>query len=92
MNLSTQYAFRKSFFLAERESTDGKVYKNLAFPMTIPGKDDKIVGLEERGRKKLDGTSYKGIARGSNASEGLWVPQETGRHILQRYSTRLKRQ
>lgn len=41
--------------------------------MTVPGKDDKIVGLEERGRKQLDGTSYKGIARGSNASEGLWV-------------------
>ena len=73
LNLSTQYAFRKSFFLAERVSQDGKVYKNLAFPMTVPGKDDKIVGLEERGRKQLDGTSYKGIARGSNASEGLWV-------------------
>ena len=73
LNLSTQYAFRKSFFLAERTSSDGKVYKNLAFPMTVPGKDDKIVGLEERGRKQLDGTSYKGIARGSNASEGLWV-------------------
>ena len=41
--------------------------------MTVPGKDDKIVGLEERGRKKPDGTSYKGIARGSNASEGLWM-------------------
>ena len=73
LNLSTQHAFRKSFFLAERTSTDGKVYKNLAFPMIVPGKEDKIVGLEERGRKQLDGTSYKGIARGSNASEGLWV-------------------
>ena len=73
LNLSAQYAFRKSFFLAERVSQDGKVYRNLAFPMTIPGQDDKIVGLEERGRKQLDGTSYKGIARGSNASEGLWV-------------------
>jgi hypothetical protein len=73
LNLSTQYAFRKSFFLAERQGTDGKVYRNLAFPMTVPGKEDKIVGLEERGRKKLDGTSYKGIARGSNASEGLWL-------------------
>lgn len=73
LNLSTQYAFRKDFFIAERQGTDGKVYRNLAFPMTVPGKDDKIVGLEERGRKKLDGTSYKGIARGSNASEGLWV-------------------
>ena len=61
LNLSTQYAFRKDFFIAERQGTDGKVYRNLAFPMTVPGKDDKIVGLEERGRKKLDG------------SEGLWV-------------------
>ena len=73
LNLGTQYAFRKSFFLAERLSEDGRVFKNLSFPMTVPGKDDKIVGLEERGRKKPDGTSYKGIARGSNASEGLWM-------------------
>ena len=73
LNLGTQYAFRKTFFLAERQSEDGRVFKNLSFPMTVPGKDDKIVGLEERGRKKPDGTSYKGIARGSNASEGLWI-------------------
>ena len=73
LNLATQHAFRKDFFIAERTTKDGKVYRNLAFPMTIPGKEDKIVGLEERGRKKLDGTSYKGIARGSNASEGLWI-------------------
>ena len=73
LNLGTQFAFRKDFFIAERQVTDGKVYRNLAFPMTIPGKDDKIVGLEERGRRKPDGTSYKGIARGSNASEGLWM-------------------
>ena len=73
LNLGTQYAFRKTFFLAERQSEDGRVFKNLSFPMTVPGKDDKIVGLEERGRKKPDGTSYKGIARGSNASEGLWM-------------------
>ena len=73
LNLGTQYAFRKAFFLAERQSEDGRVFKNLSFPMTVPGKDDKVVGLEERGRKKPDGTSYKGIARGSNASEGLWM-------------------
>ena len=73
LNLSTQYAFRKDFFLAERKTEDGSVYKNLAFPMRVPGKEDKIVGLEERGRRKPDGTSYKGIARGSNASEGLWI-------------------
>lgn len=73
LNLTAQYAFRRNFFIAERKGKDDKVYRNLAFPMTIPGKDEKIVGLEERGRRKLDGTSYKGIARGSNASEGLWI-------------------
>lgn len=73
LNLGTQYAFRKSFYLAERQSEDGRVFRNLSFSLTVPGKDDKIVGLEERGRKKPDGTSYKGIARGFNASEGLWM-------------------
>ena len=79
LNLSTQYAFRKDFFLAERTTKGGHVYKNLSFPMTIPGKDDKIVGLEERGRMKQDGSSHKGMARGSNASEGLWMssPEDT---------------
>ena len=73
LSLSTQSAFRNGFFLAERKTKDGSVYRNLAFPMTIPGRENKIVGLEERGRRKQDGTSYKGIARGSNASEGLWM-------------------
>ena len=81
LNLSTQYTFRKDFFLAERTTQGGHVYKNLSFPMTIPGKDDKIVGLEERGRKKQDGTSYKGMARGSNASDGLWMSSPEGTQL-----------
>ena len=73
INLSTQYAFHHHFVLAERTVGD-QTYKNLSFPITIPGSTDgKIVGLEERGRRKQDGTSYKGMARGSNASEGLWI-------------------
>ena len=81
LNLSTQYAFRKDFFLAERTTKGGHVYKNLAFPMTIPGKDDKIVGLEERGRMKQDGSSHKGMARGSNASEALWMSSPEGTQL-----------
>lgn len=79
INLSTQYAFHHHFVLAECTVGD-QTYKNLSFPMTIPGSlDGKIVGLEERGRRKQDGTSYKGMARGSNASEGLWIasPMDT---------------
>ena len=78
INLSTQYAFHHDFVLAERTASNGQVYRNLSFPMTIPGGDGKIVGLEERGRRKLDGTSYKGMARGSNASEGLWLSSPAG--------------
>lgn len=81
LNLSTQYAFRKDFFLAERTTKGGHVYKNLAFPMTIPAKDDKIVGFEERGRMKQDGSSHKGMARGSNASEGLWMSSPEGTQL-----------
>ena len=61
---------------------------NLAFPLTVPGGKD-IVGLEERGRPRLDGSSgYKGKALGSNASEGLWIASPKGtelkdaRHVL----------
>ena len=82
INTYTQYAFRKSFFWAERRTKGGHVYKNLSFPMTIPGKDaEKIVGFEERGRRRLDGTSYKGMARGSNASEGLWMASPRGTRL-----------
>ena len=70
----TQGAFANSFML-----TTYGTYQNLSFPMVIPGKDDKgIVGFEERGRAKADGTSYKGMARGSNASEGLWLGSPNG--------------
>lgn len=32
------------------------------------------MGLEERGRARMDGSgSYKGKAAGSNSSEGLWI-------------------
>lgn len=79
INLSTQYAFHHDFVLAERTASNGQVYKNLSFPMRIPGSaDGRIVGFEERGRRKLDGTSYKGMARGSNASEGLWLSSPEG--------------
>lgn len=76
IDLGTQYAFRHSFVLASRDSSEkkGVTYKNLSFLLTIPGKDDKVVGFEERGRMRRDGEKpYKGKAAGSNASEGLWI-------------------
>ena len=40
--------------------------------MRIPNQEG-IVGLEQRGLKMKDGTSYKGMAKDSNASEGMWM-------------------
>lgn len=83
IDLYTQYTFAKHFFLASRSTADGKKYTNLAFPIykAVSG-DRTIVGLEERGRAKSDGTSgYKGKAEGSNSSEGLWIANLSGKPI-----------
>lgn len=85
-----QKAFAPYFMLAAKQVDNEKNISrtNLAFPLTIPGSKD-IVGLEERGRPRLDGSSgYKGKALGSNASEGLWIASPKGtelkdaRHVL----------
>jgi hypothetical protein len=48
--------------------SDGLAYANLAFHW-YSKEPDKIAGLEERGRPKMDGSgSYKGKAEGSNSS------------------------
>ena len=82
ISLYTQSAFANCFTLAERTASDGKVYRNLSFPLTVPSDEKhRIVGFEERGRRKLDGTSYKGMARGSNASEGVWIASPKGTEL-----------
>ena len=75
ISLDTQRAFGAHFILATKESSDSnaKTYTNLSFPLFVPG-NSTVVGLEERGRPRLDGSSgYKGKAMGSNSSEGLWI-------------------
>ena len=74
IDLYTQYAFHRDFFLATRHRADGLQFTNLAFPLSLPGNPEQIVGLEERGRPRMDGSGrYKGKAEGSNSSEGLWI-------------------
>lgn len=70
----TQKTFKDHFVLASKTNENGKTFTSLAFPMRIAGKGDTIVGFEERGRPRMDGSSgYKGMALGSNASEGIWI-------------------
>jgi len=81
INLSAQMAFSSSFVLASKESPDrkGVVFKNLSFPLTVPGGDGAVVGFEERGRiSRMGGSPYKGKAAGSNASVGLWIASPDG--------------
>lgn len=73
IDFATRCAFHDSFLLASRTGKDGSVYKNLSFPMHIPGQPDRCVGFEERGYPRKDGTARKGMAAGSNASEGVWM-------------------
>jgi len=74
IDLYTQYAFHRDFFLATRHRADGMQFTNLAFPLSLPGNPEQIVGLEERGRPRMDGSgSYKGKAEGSNSSKGMWI-------------------
>lgn len=79
IDIFTQRAFADHFFLATKHREDGLSYANLAFPLILPKEPDKIVGLEERGRPKMDGSgSFKGKAEGSNSSEGLWIANFSG--------------
>lgn len=74
IDLYTQYAFHRHFYLATKHREDGAAYTNLSFPLALPKRDGTVVGFEERGRARMDGSgSYKGKAAGSNSSEGLWI-------------------
>ena len=81
IDLKTQFAFRDSFVLAEKD-VDGKpgvTRRNLSFPLTVPGGDGKVVGFEERGWPRRDGSgAYKGKAAGSNGSLGFWTASPAG--------------
>lgn len=75
IDINTQRAFCGHFFLATRHLPDGRAFTNLSFPLSYPAWPGKeIVGLEERSRPNGDGKcTYKGLARGSDATEGLWI-------------------
>ncbi len=74
---ATQSVFKDNFFLAAKPRENGLIYARLSFPLTIPNKEG-VVGLEERGKIRRDGTCFKGKAEGSNGTEGLWIANLTG--------------
>ncbi|MGL5981073.1 MAG: toprim domain-containing protein [Phocaeicola sp.] len=84
IKLDTQKDFRDHFFIGIKKSTNGKEYTNLSFPMQKPDKLGAIVGLEERSRANASGkTIYKGMAAGSNATQGMWIANLSGQPLEQ---------
>ena len=73
----TRKAFREYYFLATRSNGIERHFTDLAFPMTVPGKT-LTVGLELRSMPATDGSTYKGKAKGSNSSQGLWIASPSG--------------
>jgi hypothetical protein len=74
IDLATQRLFADNIFLTTKLRTNGKRYTNLSFPLTLPNKPDEKVGLEERSRPNREGKMvYKGMAAGSNATQGIWI-------------------
>lgn len=74
IDLATQRLFADNIFLTTKLRTDGKRYTNLSFPLTLPNKPDEKAGLEERSRPNREGKMvYKGMAAGSNATQGIWI-------------------
>ncbi len=74
IKLDTQKDFHNTFFIALRNGSNGKQYANLSFPLQRPNALGTFVGLEERSRANSQGkTIYKGMAAGSNATEGMWI-------------------
>ena len=68
----TQRAFAGQYCLTTLRDKPG-ARQNLSFPMRIPGLA-KIVGLEQRGVPDEHGkNSYKGMAKGTNATQGVWM-------------------
>lgn len=75
IDLYTQYAFHRHFYLATKHREDGATYTNLSFPLTLPKGDGAIVGLEERGRARMDGSgSYKGKPQGAIQARDCGLP------------------
>lgn len=88
IDMRTQKAFSGHFFLTTKKTEGGNAFTNIAFPLTLPEAPLKgVVGLEERGRQYVEGTSvFKGMAAGSNASEGLWIARLENHSSNKEYS------
>lgn len=79
IDLSTQYAFHRHFCLAAKYNAGGTIHTCLAFPLTLPKGDGKVVGFEERDCVRIDGTdNYQDKAREGNTNEGLWIASPAG--------------
>ncbi|MDO5419757.1 MAG: toprim domain-containing protein [Bacteroides sp.] len=88
IDLCTQYAFHRHFCLATKREADGATHPSLAFPLTLPKGDERVVGFEERNRTQMDNSdSYQDKFEEGNSNKGVWIaspartPLAEARHI-----------
>ncbi len=83
ISVETMGAFDKAHMLTTQQGRNG-AHQNLSFPMRHPA-TGKIIGLEQRGLPDASGkSSYKGMAKGTNATEGVWLAcPNHGKDIMQ---------
>ena len=86
ISVGTMGAFEKAHMLTSLQGRNG-AHQNLSFPMRHPA-TGKIIGLEQRGLPDAGGkSSYKGMAKGSNATEGVWLAcPNHGKDMMQHLS------
>ena len=83
IDLLTQAAFADHFMLASNnQRKDGRQMFSLSFPYQQPGYD-QIIGMEQRGRPRKDGTTYKGMALGTDSTNGLWIANLSGKPLAE---------
>lgn len=86
ISLESQKAFRRNFMITRHEYAEGKSVINLAFPMEAK-EEHSIKGMELRGLPNKDGKSFKGMAKGTDATHAVWIgnpsniPKNTASHV-----------
>ena len=83
LSKETQKAFSEHFFMVTNQAGN-RSYRNLAFPLRIPG-NSRVAGLELRGYPNKDGSSFKGMAQNSDATHGVWlaIPGQDAQSLTQ---------
>ena len=74
IDLYTQYAFHRHFYLATKHREDGAAYTNLSFPLTLPKATERLWDLKNEDVHVWTGAAAtKAKPQGAIQARGLWI-------------------